>query len=153
MLKLSILIAICLSFSHVADAKKDGAGCDRKRVDKCAEKLFMIGDYGFKFPDTLPLMNVRCREIKALEACVKDFASKCLTSDAKQAVSVLLYGVTKTNKFYCSSTKRKNTLVDATQCFIPNKKFMDDEMRTMSNKFSSIVGYKDPKLRIPLACW
>lgn len=95
------------------------------------------------------------RDLKRLESCAKQYSSKCLHKESKQSVSVLSYGVTKTNKGYCSSGKQKNVFVRmASKCLTPNKDKLDSEMWQMSANFKAIAHlHNDSSTKIPLMCW
>lgn len=93
--------------------------------------------------------------MKPLESCVKNYASKCLTkSETKSSISVLSYGVTKTNKGYCTNNKRKQAFIKMVACVTKHKTQMDKAMWKMASEFKAIADITpDKKMKIPLACW
>lgn len=98
---------------------------------------------------------INLRDLKRWERCAKDYASKCLHKESKQSVSVLSYGVTKTNKGYCSNGKRKNVFIRmASKCLTPNKEELDNAMWQMGSDFKGIAHlHNDSSTKIPLMCW
>lgn len=148
---MATLCLLCAFAALSAEAKNE---CNKSVFDKCNEKLYMVGDDTFVFPKSISEMNKRCKELKRLESCVKQYASKCLHKESKQSVSVLSYGVTKTNRGYCSSGKRKGVFIRmASKCVTKNKGKLDSAMWQMSADFQAIARHhNDSSTKIPLMC-
>lgn len=97
-------------------------------------------------------MTTVYREIRTLEKCVKDYMSRCLDGETRNSMSVVIYGISKTNKGYCSSTKKKNAFISFGACANASKKRLEKRMATLTRDFHSAKLAKDPKLRLPYAC-
>lgn len=95
--KLSVFaIVLCLQLVESApQKKKDSQQCDKNVFDTCADRLLMLGDKTFKFPESIEAMNSRCKEVKVKESCTKDFSKNCLRGDTKNSISVLTVSVLK----------------------------------------------------------
>ncbi|KAH9408402.1 hypothetical protein TYRP_012075 [Tyrophagus putrescentiae] len=145
---------VCLGSWDAVEAappkKKDQ--CNKNVFDTCADRLMMIGDKEFTFPETIDAMTTRCKEVKTKERCTKDFSQNCLRGDTKNSISVLMYGIAKTNKGYCTNVKRKNVFTSFGKCANTNKKGLEKIFEQMNRDFHGIKSFEDPKLRIPLAC-
>lgn len=70
--------------------KTEQSQCDKDVFDNCANRLLMLGDESFTFPTNTEKMNVRCKEIKPLERCTKEYSQNCLKGDTKNSISVLM---------------------------------------------------------------
>lgn len=92
------------------------------------------------------------REIRTLEKCVKDYMSRCLDGETRNSMSVVIYGISRTNKGYCSGTKKKNAFISFGDCANASKKMLEKHMATLTRDFHSAKLAKDPKLRLPYAC-
>lgn len=64
--------------------------CDKNVFDNCANRLLMLSDENFIFPTNTEKMNKRCKELKTLEKCVKDYSKNCLKGETKNSISVLM---------------------------------------------------------------
>ena len=93
------------------------------------------------------------RDLKRLENCVKDNSKLCLQSSSKQSISVLTYGIARTNRGYCSSTKRKNSFIAFGQCVNDNLSILASFMDDLNRDFHATLGYSEKKGRIPMVCW
>ena len=93
------------------------------------------------------------RDIKPLEDCIKDYQNRCLDGYTKNSISVIIYGVSKTNRFYCSNKVRKNSFASFGNCANTNRKELNKVFQQLNRNFYASSTYSNPKLRIPLACW
>ena len=127
--------------------------CDHDKMDQCTLELTMIGDPNWRFPENMEQMNRRCRNVKTLEQCIKDYSGKCLHSDSRQTIQVMLYGISKTNRFYCSNKRRKAAIINTGTCANTFIKDMNNIMFDIIRKLHAIRFYPDNKMKIPLTCW
>lgn len=128
------------------------AECDAKKVDKCMLEMTIIGDSRLRFPTNQTMMNDRCRQMRHLEHCVKDYSKNCLAERASQTVSVLIYGITKTNKAFCSK-KRRPSYLRIGRCANSKPELFATIMNRMTKAFHAIKSHPKETIRIPLACW
>src|SRR5690625_4643237 len=87
------------------------------------------------------------REIKTLERCTKDYSRDCLQGDTKNSIAVVMYGISKANKGYCTNTARKNQFVSFGECANKYHKKFFKIMEQINRDFHGAKLYKDPKLR------
>lgn len=127
--------------------------CNVNTIDNCMLELTIIGDPKARVSSNLEQMNRRCKRMKILEKCIKDYASKCLSSLASKSVSVLIYGITRGNKIFCSNKNRKEDFIEIGKCINPDMKRISFFMEQLTRSYHSIKEYKEQKLRIPLICW
>ncbi|KAH9522185.1 hypothetical protein DERF_005783 [Dermatophagoides farinae] len=127
------------------------AECDAKKVDKCMLEMTIIGDSRLRFPTNQTMMNDRCRQMRHLEHCVKDYSKNCLAERASQTVSVLIYGITKTNKAFCSK-KRRPSYLRIGRCANSQPELFATIMNRMTKAFHAIKSHPKETIRIPLAC-
>ncbi|KAI2804360.1 hypothetical protein BLOT_003342 [Blomia tropicalis] len=146
-----LMVLTATSTSFVYGFKENG-NCSRAVLDYCSMKLISLGDVDYVSPVNMEQMNKRCKEVKAMEQCIKDYAARCLEGETRNSILVVVYGIAKTNKSYCSSQKRKNAHISFGKCANKNKKSLDKFMNQMIVDYHGVRLYKDPKLRIPLAC-
>ncbi|XP_027205090.1 uncharacterized protein LOC113798716 isoform X2 [Dermatophagoides pteronyssinus] len=79
-----IIVMSIISISIlIQDSNQQSNNCDRKAVDHCMLEMTIIGDPKQRFPIDLDTMNERCRQMKRLEKCVRNFAQNCLQSDSQ----------------------------------------------------------------------
>ncbi len=78
------------SSSSSKKSSHSSAGCNKEVFDNCANRLLMLGDDSFAFPTTLDKANDRCRELKSLEHCTKEYSKNCLRGDTRNSISVLM---------------------------------------------------------------
>lgn len=149
-MKLPLLLLLCFQVSRSLQAEADN--CKRSVFARCAERLFMLGDATFTFPVNMEQMLKRCKDIKIIDKCIKDYSTRCLKGETRNSVNVLVYGVAKTNKGYCSSPKRRNSFISIGHCVNENRKKLDKALADMNVQYHGARIYKDPKLRLPLAC-
>lgn len=71
----------------------------------------------------------------------------------KETVAVIAYGISKTNRGFCGTKKQRANFIVLGKCGNPLLKTLNNYIDHMNKDFQAIVGYSDPKLRIPLACW
>lgn len=165
------ILTIWASLNLAEAAKKDE--CDKNVFDNCANRLLMLSDETFVFPNDTKQMNIRCKEVKTLERCTKDYSKNCLKGETKNSISVLMvcffylkflfnlnifpyhyqYGISKANKGYCVNRKQKNVFIGLGKCLNTHKKHLAKLLGQMNRDFHGIKSYQDGKLRIPLACW
>lgn len=146
MIKIPLLLMMMLSLSSVI------AECDIKKVDKCMLEMAIIGDTELRFPTNQTAMNDRCKQMRRLEYCVKDYSKKCLTKRAGQTTSVLMYGITKTNKAFCSK-KRQQSYLRIGRCVNSDPQIFSTIMNRLTKSFHAIKSYPKESMRIPLVCW
>lgn len=127
--------------------------CDPNVIDNCMLELVIYGDYNARFPKNSDEMNKRCKRTKELQKCIRDYSSNCLTNLASQTISVLVYGITKGNRIFCSNKKRRDDYVEIGRCVNPDWKYASDIMNDLTRYYHGIDQYKDQKLRIPMICW
>lgn len=84
------LAIFIISPIEAAQKKKNDTQCDKNVFDTCTNRLLMVSDETFVFPVSFEKMNERCKEIKVLEKCTKDFATNCLRGDTKNSILVLM---------------------------------------------------------------
>lgn len=75
-----------------------------------------------------------------------------MTREAKQPIAVLAYGITRTNKGYCGTNRRREAFLTIGRCVRPNRKVLDQFMETMNREFHAIKSAKVSTQRIPMAC-
>lgn len=148
-----VIFIVIQNFKGIVDAAQSNSQCNSTKVDNCMLEMVFIGDQKFPMPVNEEMAIQRCKRNKVLEKCVKDYSSKCLTDQAGQAVSVLIYGITKGNKNFCNNKKRKELLAEMGRCVNQDLKRFTSYMSDLTRTFHGIKEYKDPKLRIPLMCW
>lgn len=150
----SLLIVIdCAPKTVPKTTANNATHCESNIIDKCMLEMVIVGDYNVRFPKNLEEMNNRCKRTKELQKCIKDYSSKCLTNLASQTISVLVYGITKGNRVFCSNKKRREDFIDIGKCINPDWKFVSDNINNLTRYYHGIGEYKDPKLRIPMLCW
>lgn len=132
---------------------KNATVCDVNLIDNCMLELSLIGDPKYRLSSNLEQMNKRCKRMKTLEKCIKDYSSKCLSSLASKSVSVLIYGMTRGNKNFCSNKNRKEDFIEIGRCINPDMKQISAIMGQLTRSYHGIKLHKNPKLRIPLICW
>ena len=79
--------------------------------------------------------------------------NNCLRKAAKQAGKVLIFGVAKTNKQYCTLRKRKSGLVAAGPCGNTFKNAANKCMNRFIDMNLAVITEKDVKKRVPMVCW
>jgi len=93
------------------------------------------------------------RTVSETEKCIKDYSSKCLDTYPRQVTNVLAFGIAKTNKGYCSGTRRKERFISIGKCGNKIKAAGDKCIHTYTDKLQGIQNMKDNKYKIPLVCW
>lgn len=95
------------------------------------------------------------RTITATEKCIKNYSSKCLDSFSRQVTSVLVFGVAKTNKGYCTNQIRKDKFISIGKCANQIKAEGDKCMQTYIDRLQGVetLTKSDNNLKIPLMCW
>jgi hypothetical protein len=88
------------------------------------------------------------RAITAHEKCIKNYASKCLSTFPRQVTNVFAYGVAKTNKGYCSNQRRKDSFIAIGKCANKLKPNGDKCMRTYIDRLQGIENYEDKKMKV-----
>lgn len=84
---------------------------------------------------------------------MKNFATQCLPSPAKDSISVLANGISKTNRQYCGSTRRKMNFIVHSQCMQENKPQLDRIMNNMTGQWVDIHERAELQMKVPLICW
>lgn len=131
----------------------DDKSCDPKKVETCFQELVMVIDPKFKAPKNVNEVNQLCQRHKENNKCVKDYAAKCLDKLAKQALSIAMFGISKTNKGYCSNTKKKNAFMSLLQCAEKDLRSFHKSFNQYTKDLLAIKEYeKDEKLHLPMAC-
>ncbi|KAH7638340.1 hypothetical protein DERF_004031 [Dermatophagoides farinae] len=152
MLTLMLSSAIIVAVLRIDAATYD---CDHKKADQCSLNLMPITNSEIirRPPKTIAQFNVYCGKIRRYERCTRKFAENCLQKESKQTLSILMYGISRVNKRYCTKEARKKALIDLIQCSGPiNFRYYGDLLRNASADLHAIREYPDAKLRIPMAC-
>ncbi|KAH9395336.1 hypothetical protein TYRP_020901, partial [Tyrophagus putrescentiae] len=150
MLSLTVMFLCILTFvSQLAFGAKLKENCGRNVLDDCSKKLLMLSDETFVFPAFIFIT----REIKPLEKCIKDYSTRCLDGEARSSLNVVLYGIIKTNKSYCNNNKKKNAFITFGKCANANKPKLDQLMNILNKDTHGARLAKDPRMRLPFACW
>ncbi|OTF69838.1 hypothetical protein BLA29_002207 [Euroglyphus maynei] len=129
--------------------------CKQSDMDLCSQRMLMITDRNFHYPVTMAEMDQRCRELKPIEKCVRHYSQHCFESNIQQKTfSLIIYGVTKTNRALCRNKRRRRAFVEfGQQCANRLQKTLITYVEEMYSAMFAILKYPIRKLRIPLSCW
>lgn len=116
------------------------------------QKLVLIGDPKFVFPESRDEMNIHCKNVTRYEKCIKDYSQNCLETFPRQVTGILAFGIAKTNKGYCTNQRRKDSYIAFGKCANFVKPNTDKCMFNYIDNLQGIENYPDNKLKIPLAC-
>jgi hypothetical protein len=154
MKNLSIILLLTIACYSYGQKIKRRECKSVNRADVCMQKLLLLGDPKFIFPETRDEMNIHCRTITATEKCIKDYSSKCLDAFPRQVTSVLAFGVAKTNKGYCTNQRRKDKFISIGKCGNQIKAEGDKCMQTYIDRLQGIetLTKSDNNLKVPLMC-
>ncbi|XP_075675882.1 uncharacterized protein LOC113798716 isoform X1 [Dermatophagoides pteronyssinus] len=134
-----IIVMSIISISIlIQDSNQQSNNCDRKAVDHCMLEMTIIGDPKQRFPIDLDTMNERCRQMKRLEKCVRNFAQNCLQSDSRNT------------HFFLS--ERKPAYISIGNCANPLMIELSKIINTFTRSLHGVRYYPEKNLRIPLLC-
>nr|XP_027193978.1 uncharacterized protein LOC113788726 [Dermatophagoides pteronyssinus] len=128
--------------------------CKQSDMDICSQRMLMITDQNFHYPITMAEMDQRCRELKPMEKCVRHYSQHCFESNIQQKTfSLIIYGVTKTNRAICRNNRRRRQFIEFGQhCANRLQNQLISFVEDMYTKMFAILKYPIRKLRIPLSC-
>jgi hypothetical protein len=94
-----------------------------------------------------------CREKIQKELYVKDYAKKCLKAFPFQVTTLLMYGVMRKNKYYCSFKRGKKDIVAMAKCLNSIKSNGNKCMNKLIDEAMATIPLKDDNLKIVSICW
>lgn len=127
-----------------------------EEADTCVQKIFLIGDKSQRFRETLPQMRSYCKQINELQSCVRRFSRECLPELARQVTNLLLYGVKRVNRQYCSSEKgmlRFNEIAKCGNYQLEEKHQCMDDFLNQLRLVEKRTGEEMVEKRIHYFCW
>ncbi|KAH9394153.1 hypothetical protein TYRP_021287 [Tyrophagus putrescentiae] len=139
------------SRTSLAEAAKP-AGCDTSSFEKCLDRLIMFGDESFVYPTNLKEMNKRCREVKDLSGCTNKYVDSCLKGETKNSVKIIMYGVLKSARQFCSTAARKSSFFTFGACVNRHRAEQLKAVRAINRQWHGIKLFPDAKMRLPMIC-
>ena len=85
------------------------------------------------------------------EEFIKSFSQKCLSSFPKQVIRLLMFSVSKRNKYFCSTKRGKKEVLTLSKCANQGKEPGNECMNKLIDSLTGIPTAKH-ELRLPLMC-
>lgn len=92
------------------------------------------------------------REKIQKELYVKDYAKRCLKAFPYQVTTLLMFGVIRKNKYYCTFKRGKKDIVAMAKCLNAIKSNGNKCMNILIDEAMAIINAPE-KLKIGLICW
>jgi hypothetical protein len=143
-------LAIILSFV-ISDAQKSQE-CDQQKMDETTRWLFFFGDPKRKIPETEADRFKFCSEKIQKELYVKNYAKRCLKAFPFQVTTLLMYGVIRKNKYYCSFKRGKKDIVAMAKCLNSIKSNGNKCMSKLIDEAMATIPLKDNNRKIASIC-
>jgi len=147
---LSCVIAVSVNAQRSASIICNENG--QTRMDKATRWLMFFGEPNLQLPEDEKSLTKYCRDATVRNNFVKAYAARCLSSFPKQMTNLLMYGISRRNKYHCTSSKGKKEVKLMAKCGNKGKKQGNKCMNDMTDSFINALNAKDPKMRIPLMC-
>jgi hypothetical protein len=94
-----------------------------------------------------------CREKIQKELYVKNYAKRCLKAFPFQVTTLLMYGVIRKNKYYCSFKRGKKDIVAMAKCLNSIKSNGNKCMSKLIDEAMATIPLKDNNRKIASICW
>ncbi|OTF69103.1 hypothetical protein BLA29_006482 [Euroglyphus maynei] len=150
---LSIQQLINLSMIDAAKSKsrtiKSCTKADHVRMDECVTILsFLMDDRVLNYPPaSIKEVNYYCRRLKPAEKCVEQYLNRCTSLQIQQTAKILLYSLTRTNRKYCSSQKRKLSVLRLVKCAKDRLPEFGNLMRNFTADMHAVRTYQPQNLQ------
>lgn len=127
--------------------------CKTDSLDEAVQWIFYLQHPTRRIPENITDMEVFCSYKNALENNVEDYSKLCLKSLPRTITELLMFGVKRQNRYYCSgSSKARSDLLDSARCLAKikqtGKKCMDELIVDMLSVLTS-----PSAKRIGRLCW
>lgn len=127
--------------------------CDPSSLDTTVQWLFYLQHPSRQVPGTLSEMTEFCAEKDVIESTVDEYGKRCLEQLPKTVTELLMLGIKRQNRYYCSSsTKAKTDLLDSARCLRLIKDTGSQCMNALIVDMLSVLSSPSKK-RIGRLCW
>ncbi|XP_054155301.1 uncharacterized protein LOC128953805 [Oppia nitens] len=147
-----LFIAFTIICITVSDAfKPNGVDCDPQAMDETTRWLFFLNDPKHNIPETESDRHEFCTERVQKELYVKNYAKRCLKAFPYQVTTLLMYGVIRKNKYYCTFKRGQKDIVGMAKCLNDIKPMGDKCMSKLIDEAMITINAPE-NLKIGLIC-
>nr|XP_046915904.1 uncharacterized protein LOC124496429 [Dermatophagoides farinae] len=90
--------------------------CNKTHADQNVRWLYFFDDPDRIAPDNAKSFEQFCNQTNQKELYVKEYARRCLAKFPRQVTSLLMFGIIRKNRQFCSKTKLRKEMIHAAHC-------------------------------------
>ncbi|KAH9414318.1 hypothetical protein DERP_008517 [Dermatophagoides pteronyssinus] len=90
--------------------------CNKTHADQIVRWLYFFDDPDRIAPDNADAFEQFCNQTNQKELYVKEYARRCLAKFPRQVTSLLMFGIIRKNRQFCSKTRLRKEMIHAAHC-------------------------------------